>query len=76
MVGGINEWALMKIDVLDELETIVCIGYEINGEEVSYIPSNINKFSLCKPIYEELLDGKLPPKNVKNGKIYLMKRLI
>ena len=66
MVGGINEWALMKIDVLDELETIkVCIGYEINGEKVSYIPSNINKFSLCKPIYEELPGLKTSTKKCK-----------
>ncbi len=55
MVGGVSEWALMKIDVLDELETIkVCTKYEIDGKEVNNLPGNINKFSSCKPIYEEL----------------------
>ena len=59
MVGGINEWALMKIKVLDELETIkVCIGYEINGKGFYII--KINKFSLYH--YEELPDENLHQK--------------
>ena len=65
-IGGINEWALMKIDVLDELDTIkVCIGYNLHGKEISYIPSTINKFSLCKPIFKELPGWKTSTKDCK-----------
>lgn len=55
MIGGINEWSLMKLDVLDGLEKInVCTGYEVDGKKVDYMPGNINLFSKCKPIYKEL----------------------
>ena len=65
-VGGINEWALMKIDVLDELDVIkVCIGYTINEKEIFSIPANINKFSLCKPVYKELPGWKTSTKDCK-----------
>ena len=65
-VGGINEWALMKIDVLDELDVIkVCVGYTINEKEIFSIPANINKFSLCKPVYKELPGWKTSTKDCK-----------
>ncbi|MBM4153066.1 MAG: adenylosuccinate synthase, partial [Kiritimatiellaceae bacterium] len=33
MIGGIDRWALMKMDVLDGFETIkVCVAYECDGE--------------------------------------------
>jgi adenylosuccinate synthase len=55
MLGGINEWALMKLDVLDNLETIkVCVAYECDGERVHTVPASIRKLERCTPIYEEV----------------------
>ncbi|MCC7300628.1 MAG: adenylosuccinate synthase [Verrucomicrobia bacterium] len=54
MIGGIDRWALMKMDVLDTFETIkVCVAYECDGERVETVPASISKLARCKPIYEE-----------------------
>ncbi len=37
---------------IDELK--VCIGYELDGKKINYIPSNISKFSQVKPLYQTL----------------------
>ncbi len=61
MVGGINEWALMKLDVLDAVETIkVCVAYEVDGERVTSVPASIRKLERCKPIYEEFKGWNCP----------------
>ena len=45
MIGGIGEWALMKLDVLDDLDTIrVCTAYEIDGKRVEQMPASLQKF--------------------------------
>tara|TARA_Y100001970_G_scaffold279495_1_gene386954 strand:+ start:2398 stop:3690 length:1293 start_codon:yes stop_codon:yes gene_type:complete len=52
-ISGINGIALTKLDVLDDFEEIkMCIGYELNGEKLSYLPvSSEDQFNL-KPIYK------------------------
>jgi adenylosuccinate synthase len=61
MVGGINEWALMKLDVLDAVETIkVCVAYEVDGERITNVPASIRKLERCKPIYEEVKGWNTP----------------
>jgi len=61
MVGGINEWALMKLDVLDAVETIkVCVAYEVDGERVTNVPASIRKLERCKPVYEEFKGWNCP----------------
>ena len=61
MVGGINEWALMKLDVLDAVETIkVCVAYEVDGERITSVPASIRRLERCKPIYEEFKGWNCP----------------
>jgi adenylosuccinate synthase len=61
MVGGINEWALMKLDVLDAVETIkVCVAYECDGERIETVPASIRKLERCKPIYDEFKGWNTP----------------
>ncbi len=61
MVGGINEWALMKLDVLDAVETIkVCVAYEVDGERITNVPASIRRLERCKPIYEEFQGWNCP----------------
>jgi len=61
MVGGINEWALMKLDVLDDVETIkVCVAYECDGERITHVPASIRKLERCTPVYEEIAGWNTP----------------
>ena len=61
MVGGINEWALMKLDVLDAVETIkVCVAYEVDGERITNVPASIRRLERCKPVYEEFKGWNCP----------------
>ena len=61
MVGGINEWALMKLDVLDAVETIkVCVAYECDGTRIENVPASIRRLERCKPIYEEFKGWNTP----------------
>ncbi len=55
MTCGIDEWALMKLDVLDNVETIkVCVAYDCDGERLETLPASIRKLTRCQPIYEEV----------------------
>ncbi len=52
-VNGITELVLTKLDVLDVCETIkVCIGYTIDGEEIDYIPAQVEKLFKAVPQYK------------------------
>ncbi len=54
MTGGIDRWALMKLDVLDGFETIkICTAYDCDGETIDTVPASITKLARCKPIYED-----------------------
>ncbi len=54
MLNGCDEVAIMKLDVLDGFDKVkVCVGYEIDGKEIDYFPSELDG---VEPIYVEL-DG-------------------
>jgi len=49
-LNGVSKIALMKLDVLDGLDEVkVCVGYEIDGKEVDYVPYSLEG---AKPIYK------------------------
>ncbi|MEA3521403.1 MAG: adenylosuccinate synthase [Campylobacterota bacterium] len=49
-LNGCDELSLMKLDVLDGFKEIkVCVAYELNGEEIDYLPSDLDN---VKPIYK------------------------
>ena len=55
--SGIHGIALTKLDVLDGLDEIqVCVGYELDGQKIDYLPASMGAQSRVKPIYETL-DG-------------------
>ncbi|MEM9838234.1 MAG: adenylosuccinate synthase [Pseudomonadota bacterium] len=55
LTAGIDGIALTKLDVLDGMETLkVCVGYEVNGERLDYLPAGTREQELARPIYEEL----------------------
>ncbi len=52
--SSVSGLCVTKLDVLDELETIqICVGYTIDGESISGVPVVVDRFSECKPVYEE-----------------------
>jgi adenylosuccinate synthase len=54
-LSGIDGIALTKLDVLDELAEIpVCVGYELDGEKIDYLPSSPIHQANVKPVYETI----------------------
>lgn len=53
-VAGVTDIIVTKIDVLSGLEKIkVCIGYKLNGKNISYSSCGYQELSKLTPIYEE-----------------------
>ncbi len=56
-ISGMNGIALTKLDVLDGFETLkICVGYDLDGTRLDYLPTAADKQARCVPIYEEM-DG-------------------
>jgi len=54
-LSGVHGIALTKLDVLDGFDTLkVCIGYEVDGERVDYLPAGMDAQRDVKPIYEDM----------------------
>ncbi len=53
--SGIKGICLTKLDVLDGFETLkICVGYELDGEKLDYLPTAADQQARCTPIYEEM----------------------
>ncbi|MTI44951.1 adenylosuccinate synthetase [Roseibium hamelinense] len=53
--SGINGIALTKLDVLDGLEEIkICVGYELDGTRIDYLPASQGAQERVVPVYETL----------------------
>ena len=49
-VNGVDQIALMKLDVLDGFEEVkVCVAYEVEGEQIDYVPYDLDE---AKPVYQ------------------------
>jgi len=77
--SGIDGIALTKLDVLDKLEEIkMCIGYEVNGNKIDYLPAALDDQLKVKPIYKTFKGWKSSTSGIKefeklpdNAKIYI-----
>jgi adenylosuccinate synthase len=55
VTGGIDGIVLTKLDILDAFETIeVCIGYELDGKRLDYLPADANEQARLRPLYETI----------------------
>ncbi len=55
MINGIDSVAVTKLDVLSSFENIkVCVGYELNGKQLKSFPTDVERLSSVKPVYEIL----------------------
>ncbi len=53
--SGVSGIALTKLDVLDGFKTLkICVGYDLDGTRLDYLPTAADSQARCKPIYEEL----------------------
>ena len=68
-ISGINGIALTKLDVLDELDEIkMCIGYELNGKKIDYLPASSEDQFNIKPIYKTFPGWKSRTQGIRNLK--------
>ena len=66
-ISGINGIALTKLDVLDELDQIkMCVGYELKGKKIDYLPAAVEDQLKVKPIYKIFKGWKTSTKGVKS----------
>ncbi len=78
-ISGIDGIALTKLDVLDELEEIkMCIGYDLDGKKIDYLPAAVDDQLKVRPIYRTFEGWKSSTKGIKklkdlpkNAKIYI-----
>ena len=53
--GGIDGFALTKLDVLDGFKELrICTAYESGGEQLDYLPADAPAQASVKPVYETL----------------------
>ena len=52
-LSGVTSIALTMVDVLSELAEIqVCVGYELDGEQINYFPGIVDDLRRVKPVYK------------------------
>ena len=53
--SGVNGIALTKLDVLDGFERLkICVGYDLDGARLDYLPIAADRQARCVPVYEEM----------------------
>ena len=53
--SGVSGIALTKLDVLDGFQTLkICVGYELDGARLDYLPTAANAQARVVPIYETM----------------------
>ena len=68
-ISGINGIALTKLDVLDELDEIkMCIGYELKGKKIDYLPAAVEDQLQVKPLYKSFKGWKTSTQGIKSFK--------
>jgi len=54
IINGVTGLCITKLDVLDGLATLkLCVGYELDGQQVDLLPMGADEVARCRPIYEE-----------------------
>lgn len=54
-VNGVNSLVVMKLDVLDGMETVkLCTGYRYRNTVLKEFPASLKVLGECVPVYEEL----------------------
>jgi len=52
-LSSVSGLCITKLDVLDGMEEIkICVGYKLDGEQITRLPTGAEQFSRCVPVYE------------------------
>jgi adenylosuccinate synthase len=55
VTSGVKGIALTKLDVLDGFATLkICVGYDLDGQRLDYLPTAADQQARCTPVYEEM----------------------
>ena len=66
-LNSFTELILTKVDVLAGLDEVkLCVGYEVDGEKINYVPSDLEVFNKIKPVYDTLSGWASLPKKINN----------
>lgn len=66
-INGITELAIMKLDVLDDLEEIkICTSYKYRGKIYKDFPLDFEVICKATPVYEEVKGWKNPTQGVRH----------
>lgn len=58
-INGLTGLAIMKLDVLDGMDTVkLGVGYLYKGEKIDIMPAGADAVAECEPIYEEFSGWK------------------
>ncbi len=69
MVNGIDHMAVTNLDGLDGLAKIkVCVAYKIDGKRANHVPSDIDSFAKCEPVYRTFPGWQTSTEKIKNYK--------
>ena len=53
--SGVSGIALTKLDVLDGFDRLkICVGYQLDGKRLDYLPTAADAQARCQPLYEEM----------------------
>ncbi|SFO83196.1 adenylosuccinate synthase [Tranquillimonas alkanivorans] len=53
--SGVKGIALTKLDVLDGFDELkICVGYELDGKRIDYLPTAADHQARCTPVYETM----------------------
>ena len=56
-INRLTDIAMTKIDILTGYDKIpVCVGYELDGKQIDYVPASIEVYGRCKPVWK-VFDG-------------------
>lgn len=56
-INGLTDIAMTKIDILTGYDKIpVCVGYELDGKQIDYVPASLEVYGRCKPEWK-VFDG-------------------
>lgn len=54
-LNGVTQLVITKVDILGGMNRLkVCVGYELDGEELDHFPMTIKELMGCRPVYDEL----------------------
>jgi adenylosuccinate synthase len=65
-INGFTGVAITRLDVLDNLSFLkVCVGYQLDGGNISDFPGSAAVLERCQPVYEELPGWQADTSNIR-----------